>query len=160
MRRRRKATSALEVLFASALLVMAFVPIMGLLQQSHVIATLDELQVLARHRVAGAAARHQGWTLETWRQRAQGGPPPPGVDPRLSAQSRAVPWEEPGASELPDPLARRLAGMTLEVYFEELEVGLARVAYLVRWSDPATRVTRRFVWVRFHEDPDLGRSRS
>jgi hypothetical protein len=151
----RRGTPAVEVLFASALLVIALGPILGLLLRSHHIATLDELHLLARREAARAETRLRGLAYQELLDRAVGETPPPELDERLAPASQSIDLASlPGALGN-DDLARRLEDMRIENHLQELEPGLARLSTLVRWTDPSSRRPRHHVRIAYFEDPEV-----
>jgi hypothetical protein len=151
----RRGTSAIEVLFASALLVIALAPILGLLLRSHHVATLDELHLLARREAARAEARLRGLAYRELLDLAVGQTPPPGLDERLAPASQSIELASlPGALGN-EGLTRLLEGMRIESHLQELEPGLARLSTLVRWTDPSSLRPRHHVRIAYFEDPEV-----
>lgn len=161
---RRRGATALEVLIASGIMAAAFLPLYTLLQQSQQVAYLDEFHVLARRRARRAAALLEGHSYLSLLQAATGGPPPAGLDPRLSTDSREVfvPLPPPGAPDvtletLPEPALKdflsRSGSMPIHAYLQEVAPGFGRLAVLVTWRDPISQDEKYFVQVRYLEDP-------
>lgn len=148
----RRGTSAIEVLFASALLVIALVPVLGLLVRSHHVATLDELHLLARREAGRTEARLRGLDYPALLELAIGSTPPGDLDDRLAPASQAIDLPPPPESLGGTAPAR---GLEIDAFLQELEPGLARLSTLVRWTDPSSQRPRHYVRVAYFEDPEV-----
>lgn len=151
----RHGTSAVEVLFASALLLIALVPVMDLMLRSHHVATLDELHLLARREAVRAEARLRGLDYPELLDLAMGKTPPDGLDERLAPASQAVHLAPFPQALGGDDLSRRLEGVRTDSFLLELEPGLSRLSTLVRWVDPSSQRPRHYVRVAYFEDPEV-----
>jgi hypothetical protein len=160
---RRQGFTALEALFAAALLGAVFLPVYTTLQTSQHVAYLDEFQVLARRRAHRAVAVLEGHEYSVLKAAASGGPPPSDVDPRLRSGSREVFVPFPAGSadvtleNIPaEALAdynRRSGKIPVRAFFQELSPGFARLSILSSWRDPVSRTPRSLVLQRYVEDP-------
>lgn len=159
---RRQGVTALEVLFASALLAALFLPMYQLFQSSQHTAYLDEFQVLARRQAGQARAVLEGHDYATLLAMRTDTPPPKGLESRLSKEARELPIPlETGEDVVIEGLGpvafevlqTRLGGLTTRAFFTPLRRGFGRLDVVVQWVDPASKTGRYLVVPRWVEDP-------
>ncbi len=159
---RRLGFSAIELLVSSAIVAGAFLPIYSLMQTNQKVAYLSEYHLVARRQCFRALALVETLPYRILKSRATGGGPPASAS-TVAPEALEIPLTLPTAAQegqlfqTPGAMLKvyglRRKGMTVQVFFQELTPGFAKVSAVAHWTDPTSKSAKTFTKTRFVENP-------
>ena len=159
-------SSIIEVLIASSILVMAFLPSFAAIQSSQHMTSSDEHRLLAHRRAQNALNSLSQLSYRELQELAKSGTNETvklDMGRHILASKLNLPVldivktaKDIGAAPLDgrwDLLFAKMDTMTVTTYFAQVESGLARIIVIASWRDPISRRPRRLIAVPLVEDP-------